>query len=375
MSEMRSILVESAARLFERLCTRPAFELAERFEWQPQVWDALEAADLPRATRSEARGGAGADLGDALALVRAAGDACLPAPLAETLLAELALGAAGLDAMPGPLTVAPVIATDRLELTERDDAWELSGTLRRVPWARHAHAIVVIASAGGRNATVVVEKPAISARNANYANEPRDDLHFDRLHIPKNRVSLEPAGLSPERLHALGAAFRSAAMAGALNRVLGMTVRYAQERQQFGRPIGKFQAVQQQIAVLASEVAAASAAVDALLDAVSAYAADFEIAASKARVGEAAGIVSGIAHQVHAAIGFTHEHALHRSTRRLWSWRDEFGSEVEWAGWVGRCAARIGNPESLWSFISAEQKVLPAGMASAGLSPSQVSGR
>ena len=362
MSEMRPLLVDSAARQFERLCTRQSFEQAERLEWQPQVWDALEATDLTRATRSEARGGAGADLGDALAIVREAGSACLPVPLAETLLAELALAAAGLDAMPGPVTVAPVIATDRVVLTARGDAWELSGTLRRVPWARHASAVVLIASAAGRNATVVIDKPVVAVLGANYANEPRDDVQFDRLHVPKDRVSLDAAGLSPERLYALGAAFRSAAMAGALNRVLGMTVRYAQERQQFGRPIGKFQAVQQQIAVLASEVAAASAAVDALLDAASAYAADFEIAASKARVGEAAGIVAGIAHQVHAAIGFTHEHALHRSTRRLWSWRDEFGSEVEWAGWVGRCAARIGNPESLWSFISAEHKVMPAGL-------------
>ena len=79
------------------------------------------------------------------------------------------------------------------------------------------------------------------------------------------------------------------------------------------------------------------------------------MAAAKARVGEAAGIAAAIAHQVHAAIGFTHEHALHRSTRRLWSWREEFGSESEWAEWVGECVAGLGGSEALWPFITAAE--------------------
>jgi acyl-CoA dehydrogenase len=69
-------------------------------------------------------------------------------------------------------------------------------------------------------------------------------------------------------------------------------------------------------------------------------------------VGEAAGIAAAIAHQVHAAMGFTHEHALHLSTRRLWSWRDEFGNEADWFAWVGQQAARVGG-ESLWAFLTA----------------------
>ena len=67
----------------------------------------------------------------------------------------------------------------------------------------------------------------------------------------------------------------------------------------------------------------------------------FEIAAAKARIGEAVALVAGVAHQVHAAMGFTHEHTLHRSTRRLWSWRDEFGTESEWQAWVGAVAAKL----------------------------------
>ena len=140
-------------------------------------------------------------------------------------------------------------------------------------------------------------------------------------------------------------------MAGAMERILDMTVQYAKDRIQFGRPIGKFQAVQQQIAVLAGHVAAASAAAHGAADARARGHARFEIACAKIRIGEAAGHVAAIAHQVHGAMGFTHEHTLHLGTRRLWAWRDEFGSEAEWSGWVGRVAAGVGG-ENLWSFMT-----------------------
>ena len=136
-------------------------------------------------------------------------------------------------------------------------------------------------------------------------------------------------------------------------------MQYAQDRSQFGRPIGQFQAVQHQLAVLASQVAAANAAADAAMDAASKGPALFEIAAAKARIGEAAHIANGIAHQVHGAMGFTHEHALHRSTRRLWAWRDEFGTEGEWAEWVGQVAARVGG-DGLWAFLTSDDKKLPS---------------
>ena len=90
-------------------------------------------------------------------------------------------------------------------------------------------------------------------------------------------------------------------------------MRYAGERVQFGRPIGRFQAVQQQLALAAAEVAAASAAAEAAAraaDADGVLAAELPIAMAKARTSEAAGAVARIAHQVHGAIGFTREHDL-----------------------------------------------------------------
>jgi acyl-CoA dehydrogenase len=157
------------------------------------------------------------------------------------------------------------------------------------------------------------------------------------------------ARLDRLQLRAVGAAFRAQQIAGALERVMAMTTQYAMDRTQFGRPIGKFQAVQQSLAVLAGQTAAAGAA--------AAMAAEetirlLPVAVAKARCGEAAGIGAAIAHQVHGAIGFTHEHALHFLTKRLWSWRDEFGNETEWNQLTGRHIAKAG-PNRYWAEITA----------------------
>jgi len=79
--------------------------------------------------------------------------------------------------------------------------------------------------------------------------------------------------------------------------------------------------------------------------------AGFEIACAKIRTGEAAGLGAGIAHQCHGAIGFTYEHSLHFVTRRLWSWRAEFGAEVHWAAALGREVAARG-ADALWPFLT-----------------------
>ncbi|MBV9585355.1 MAG: acyl-CoA dehydrogenase, partial [Alphaproteobacteria bacterium] len=76
-----------------------------------------------------------------------------------------------------------------------------------------------------------------------------------------------------------------------------------------------------------------------------------DVAAAKVRVGEAASSGAAIAHQVHGAMGFTYEHSLHHSTRRLWAWREEFGNEALWAERLGRLIAEHGADE-LWPFLT-----------------------
>jgi acyl-CoA dehydrogenase len=127
---------------------------------------------------------------------------------------------------------------------------------------------------------------------------------------------------------------------------------YANERVQFGRPIGKFQAIQQSLAVLAGEVSCAQSAALAACEAAGAAPRLFDVAVAKITAGQAAGVAANIAHQVHGAIGFTYEHSLHYATRRLWSWRAEFGAESVWAEQLGRQAIASGGRE-FWSALTA----------------------
>lgn len=364
MSQTREILVESASRLFSAQCSRNLVDEAERGIWPRALWDAMEVAGLTMAATSEERGGPGADQADMLALLRVGGGFSIPVPLAETLLAEEMLAAAGLPVMAGPLTVGPVLRRDRLTLVQRRGQWQLSGKLHRVPWGRDARAIVLLAESDSGPRTVAIERPPVEAEGWSYAHEPRDTLRFDDHPVPDIAVGPRGAGLKRDELLFRGALFRAVAMAGALERVLELTVNYAKERVQFGRPIGKFQAVQQQVAALASHVAASNAVAQAAIDAAAAGPAPFEIAAAKARIGDAVRVSTAIAHQVHGAMGFACEYPLRRSTCRLWAWRDEFGTEAEWASWIGRVAAQVGG-ERLWFFLSASPKSIP-GVPGAG---------
>ena len=154
----------------------------------------------------------------------------------------------------------------------------------------------------------------------------------------------------------MGAVMRSQQMAGAMTRVLQQCIQYARDREQFGRPIGRFQAVQHNIAMLAAETAAAGSAADAAVKAIDRYGLDdprtkIAVASGKIRSGEAAGSGAAIAHQVHGAMGYTHEYSLHQSTRRLWAWRDDFGPESLWAGRLGRQVAAAGDSE-LWPALA-----------------------
>ena len=124
-------------------------------------------------------------------------------------------------------------------------------------------------------------------------------------------------------------------MAGALESSLQMSVQYAMERSQFGRPISKFQAIQHQLADLAGESAASTMAAHAVASAFDPLK-ETDIAIGKARIGEAVSICTDIAHQVHGAMGYTMEHSLNHRTRRLWSWRDDYGSERFWQKQVGQ---------------------------------------
>jgi len=341
------IILDTATRIFQDLCEPNTVNEAEQGVWPKALWNALEESGLTLTWVPEELGGAGAALADGFAVLRAAGRFAAPVPLAETLMAGWLLTRAGIAVPGGPLTIAPVHADGRITLTPDGT---LSGRARRVPFARNAGHIAVLAQRGNETVMALVAATGLPiSQSMSLAGEPRDDVSFDGA-APE---AVRPGAVDQDLLVCLGAAVRLQEMAGALEKILEQSVQYALDRSQFGRPIAKFQAVQHNLAMLAGEVAAASAAADAAAEACARpEIAIGEIAIAKVRGGEAAGAGAAIAHQVHGAMGFTYEHSLHHATRRLWAWREEFGNEAVWAARLGRLVAERG-ADGLWPFITA----------------------
>lgn len=345
-----SLIEATADRLFGDHITPRLRAASEAGTFAAEAWQAVEDAGLPRALVPEEAGGFGMPAAEALGILHMAGKHAVPLPLAETMAASWLLAGAGLAIPDGPLTLAPVTRGETLTLTRAGGGWHLSGTATRVPWGRDAGAVAVLADHDGQAMAALVPRAALAVTHgANLAREPRDTLVFD-ADLPAGAVAVAAADAAA--LRALGAAMRSLQMAGALAALLDMTTQYALDRTQFGKPIGKFQAVQHNLAILGSHRAAAGAAALGAAEAVGNGMARFAIAVGKIRTGEAAGLCVGLAHQVHGAIGFTYEHSLHWFTKRLLSWRNEFGSETEWSLMLGRQLAAAG-PDRLWSEITA----------------------
>lgn len=183
---------------------------------------------------------------------------------------------------------------------------------------------------------------------------------FAVLRLAGAKVPQLPVGeliVGGEVSRPIGAFIHVAQAAGAMDAALAMSIDYVNTRQQFGKPLGKFQAVQQVLAIFATEAAAvnvAGAAAATALDKAGgdANAALFEIASAKLRTNKAIGQATSIAHQVHGAIGFTQEYELHKLTGPLLDWRSDHGNDAYWADVLGAMASTLGG-SGLWAEITA----------------------
>lgn len=350
---MRELFESTIERLFADLATSEYVLGCEGGEWPASLWAALDESGFALAGAPEALGGAQASWSDLYVIARAAGRFAAPVPLGEAILANWLLGRAGIEPRSGSLSFS---ADASLQL--RDGA--VSGTARAVPWGRHVDALVAIADADSASPSLVLLAHASIASQAlqlNVAGEPRDDLSFDNAKVLA--CAPLPADVPADVLHLGGALLRSAQIAGALHTLLDMTSGYAGERTQFGRPIGAFQAIQQQLAVFAEQAAAANIAAEAAFAESDDELAAFSIAAAKVSTAEAASTGAAIAHSVHGAIGFTQEYSLHLFTRRLWAWRGEFGSASLWSQRLGRLVCEAGG-EGYWSLLTGRTLASPS---------------
>jgi len=348
---MASPVTEAAQRIFADLADPQAVNRDAGGAWKAPLWRALEEAGLTLAWVPEALGGAGARLAEGFEVLAAAGRYALAAPLAETLLAGWLLARGGLAAPVGTMSLAPAQPGEPIVL---DADGTLRGRARSVPFAPEAaHFAVLAQGATGAHIALVEARACKVAAGKNLAGDSLGEVFFDGTTV----LAHASAKVDATELLLMGSTARAVQSAGALETLLELALRYAGERVAFERPIGRFQAVQHNLARLAGEASAALAASASAADAIE-RAERFdegtflEAAAAKIRCAEAAHEGAAIAHQVFGAIGYSQEHILHRFTLRLLAWREDFGNESLWAAELGRRVAERGADE-LWPLVAA----------------------
>ncbi len=349
MSDMRDEMLRTLDRIVRDTVTIALREAADERANEGRALATGGIATAPLWTALEAAGitaiGAGDDqdvaFADAMQLIRRAAYHALPVPLGETIMARRILGAARIEAPDGAITIASPAAGASTTFA----AGRLTGTLKDVPFGRSA-AHAVVASDGAIHLVAIGGSTGVLG--INMAGEPRDEIDLARARVVASARHDDAVAAVDQN----GALLRAVQMSGALSAALDHALTWANDRVQFGKPIAKQQAVQHLLAQLASETAAAGAAADFAIEATCSGSGSgrFGIAVAKARTGEAAGKGANIAHAVLGALGFTREHALHYATRRLWAWRNEFGSEARWQAEIGRMAAMSGG-KGLWSML------------------------
>jgi len=344
-TEQSRMLADTLARLFRDVGKTQA-TLSEG--WNDSLWRQLDDVGLPVLLVPEEQGGIGGTLEDAFAVAQALGAFAVALPVGETMLARRVAAQCGL-ALPDGNVIAGLATSATGVLDGAGDAAQLfTGTLHGVPWGRClAQVLAVVEHESGHRLVALPIAAAVCRGAQNPAGEPRDRLLFDR-------VSARSVPCPPDVAQALvylSALWRVGQMAGAMKTLLVRTVEHARDRVQFGKPIGSFQAVQQQLAVFGSETAAVGCAAQAAFRSAARGDAHFEIAAAKLRANLAVETATAVAHQVHGAIGFTREHDLRHFTQRLLAWRSEFGNDRHWSETLGQAVISRG-VDTFWADLT-----------------------
>ena len=308
MSENRTLLTDMADGLFGELAGADC----------AAAWPRLAEAGFATLLVPEDKGGFGGDWGDLFAVLRLAGSHALAAPLGETIVAHKLLAEAGIDAPEGPIA-----------LLDRD-------------YASFGRDCAAVLAPGDGGLKLYPQAALTLTQGTSPDGNPRDKVRFTGA----------PSAVfaSNADLRAKGAFIRVAQAAGALEAGFALAIDHVNTRVQFGKPLAKFQAVQQALAEASSEIAAVGAAGQAAAQAFDAGDAGFEIAAAKLRTNRAIEVAVPILHRVHGAIGFTIEYPLNHYTRRLMGWRSEFGNDALWARDLGERTAKLGG-KGLWREI------------------------
>ncbi len=321
---MDALLAESIERFIAGCSTPAVVREVERGQDAAALWVEVDASGYAELLVDEAAGGAGLGLREAFALWLACGRHALPVPLAATAWVRAVLPLAGVAAPGGALTLAAQCSRDA------QGAWRC----QNLPFGMLADWVLVGDAQGAALLPLAAGE-----------RQPTGVHGSLQAHV---RWPVQPAGALPLPvpidLLPAGALMTATLMAGAMQRVLEATLAYANDRAQFGKSIGKFQAVQQQLSVMAEQVFAARMAAEIGCAGEGIAPHPLRAAVAKARASEAAEKVVAIAHAVHGAIGVTAEYDLQLLTRRLQEWRTDFGSQAWWHAQLGQALVAAGVP-------------------------------
>ncbi|MBB3181605.1 acyl-CoA dehydrogenase family protein [Variovorax sp. Sphag1AA] len=322
---MTDSIANEFERALEQLCAPERLRAIEAGDAADadRLWRDVDALGFTDALVPAEHGGAGLALADACDLLLAAGRCGLPHPFGETMLARALLAAHGKRDVAGDGAIALAAAT-------RDGEGLLCPD---VPGARLASFVLVDAAGEW------LLMPRADAEAVPGAMRPHASASLRWTSAREAAVRLDVGAATAVTLCNVA---RAAAMAGAMDRVLAMTVGYAGDRRQFGKVIAQFQAIQQELAVMAEQAAAAAmgARMGCTGDALCPD--PLLAAAAKLRACEAAAIVAPLAHAVHGAIGITEELVLGVFTTRLHEWRGASATERACAEQLGRAVMRTG---------------------------------
>jgi acyl-CoA dehydrogenase len=341
--DIGELFAEQMDRLLSDSVSRELLISVEEGQAANTLWQTLDELGFLLALVDEENNGSGLSWEDVEPTLRCCGRHGAPVPLPEALLANWVLAAGGLELPTGLMTVSTTV----YKLDAND---QLHGQDSDVAWAPVCENIVAIAKRGDDQYVCLLSRANCQIESLEtIAREPAGALNLEG--VTPLALAAAPAAIGELGLLPCLASLRCVQIAGALEELLALCVEYANDRQQFGRPIGKFQAIQHAIAELASQTAAAQVAGQYACRQVDAGNAEHGGMIAKIRAGQAAGRGAEIAHQVFGAIGFTDEHSLHYLTRRLWQWRCGAGSEFWWSERLGRKTIAAGG-DDLWPSIA-----------------------
>ena len=279
------------------------------------LWTTIEQGGFLDVMLPEDLGGAALALPELVPILECLGRHGVILPIAQSIVARALIGGQA------PVPAGMITIANRMQRIANGDL-----VCVRTPFGSAADYVLT------HDGTAMLLMPCATAQRT-CVGDPRNSTAT--LSWRNVAPVLRLAG-SEQTLNAFAAAMTAALLSGAMQRTFDMALDYCNTRVQFGKSIGKFQALQQQLSVMAEHVLAGAIAAECAFRCEGPTPDPLASAIAKSRTSEAASLIAATAHAVHGAIGMTDEYDLGLLTRRLHDWRMSYGAEDHWNQIIGQ---------------------------------------